>query len=149
MDELIAIAARVFELTGMTEKQKKRERGLALVMLGFLFNSETGVLRIPEGKCAEILALLRSVLGRARKNQSVSVREVSSLGGKLTWACAAVVCGRFYLKNLRKVVVAVQDVLPSRLDRETFCIPLGHFRRALEELAWWESVLTVGGGVRA
>eukprot|EP00961_Rhodomonas_salina_P028996 391117-Rhodomonas_salina.2 len=149
LDELVAVAARVFELTCMTEKAKKQERGLLLVMLVFLFDSRTGVMRIPDDKCADILALLRSVLARARKGQSASVLEISSLGGKLTWACSAVVCGHFYLKNLRKLVVAVQDVLPSRLDRESFCIPLGHFKRALDELEWWEAVLAVGGGVRA
>eukprot|EP00961_Rhodomonas_salina_P058231 782864-Rhodomonas_salina.1 len=84
----------------------KRERGYALVMLGFLFDSRTGVLRVPEAKCKEILALLRSVLELARRRQSVSLQELSSLGGKLMWACAGVVCGRFYLRNLRKLVVA-------------------------------------------
>eukprot|EP00961_Rhodomonas_salina_P015395 206660-Rhodomonas_salina.1 len=133
----------------MSEKLSKRERGYALIMLGFAFDSRTGVLRVPEGKCQEILALLRSVLERAKRRQSVSLRELSSLGGKLMWACAAVVCGRFYLRNVQKLVMAVQDILATRLDREAFCVPVWHFGKALEELEWWEQVLTVGGGVRA
>eukprot|EP00961_Rhodomonas_salina_P006910 93777-Rhodomonas_salina.1 len=123
VDELVEVAARVFELAGVTEKLTKRERGFALVVLGFLFDTKSGVLRIPPEKCKEILALLRSVRERARRGQSVSLRELSSLGGKLTWSCAAVVCGRFYLRNLRKLVIAVEDILPSRQDRESFCIP--------------------------
>lgn len=149
LEELIQVGETVFRLAGMSEKLSKRERGYALIMLGFAFDSRTGVLRVPEGKCQEILALLRSVLERAKRRQSVSLRELSSLGGKLMWACAAVVCGRFYLRNVRKLVVAVQDILATRLDREAFCVQVWHFGKALEELEWWEQVLTVGGGVRA
>eukprot|EP00961_Rhodomonas_salina_P193564 2613358-Rhodomonas_salina.1 len=128
VDELVEVAAQVFELAGVTEKLTKRERGFALVVLGFLFNTQSGVLQIPSEKCEEILALLLSVLERARQGQSVSLLELSSLRGKLTWSCATVVCGRFYLRNLCKLVIAVEDILPSHQDRESFCIPMH----------WWE-----------
>eukprot|EP00961_Rhodomonas_salina_P154630 2082975-Rhodomonas_salina.1 len=55
IDELVEVAERVFELAGVTDKL---ERGFALVVLGFLFNTQSGVLQIPSEKCKEILALL-------------------------------------------------------------------------------------------
>eukprot|EP00961_Rhodomonas_salina_P181030 2443565-Rhodomonas_salina.1 len=39
-----------------------------------------------------------------------------------------------------------KDTLSRRSDRESFCIPIHHFTRAVEELKWWEEVLRVGGG---
>eukprot|EP00961_Rhodomonas_salina_P227317 3073455-Rhodomonas_salina.1 len=68
----------------MHEKVSKRDgHAFALVLLDFLFDVQTGILSIPKEKCEEIQALLGSVLRRVRARQLVSLREVSSLAGKL------------------------------------------------------------------
>ena len=58
--ELFEIGAKVYEILGLIEKVVKRE-GPAQVMtlLGFEFNSTTGVLHIPEAKATESVLLIR------------------------------------------------------------------------------------------
>ena len=70
--ELFEIGAKVYEILGLIEKVVKRE-GPARVMtlLGFEFNSTTGVLRIPEAKASEIVLLIRQVIATAHKGGSV------------------------------------------------------------------------------
>ena len=80
--ELFEIGAKVYKILGLIEKVVKRE-GPARVMtlLGFEFNSTTGVLRIPEAKASEIVLLIRQVIATAHKGGSVpwSILAQSSL----------------------------------------------------------------------
>ena len=138
--EMVRVSEVVFRLVGVTEKESKRVGpGYVLELLGFEFDSTTGILTIPAHKAQEIRALLASILQRARRGQSVSWAELAALHGKLLWSTPAVVCGKFYLRNIRKVLIAAQMDLCRRADRESFCIPLSHFGRALDELEWWEA----------
>jgi len=70
--ELFEIGAKVYEIPGLIEKVVKRE-GPARIMtlLGFEFNSTTGVLRIPEAKASEIVLLIRQFIATAHKGGSV------------------------------------------------------------------------------
>mmetsp|Transcript_30389 Transcript_30389/g.62612 ORF Transcript_30389/g.62612 Transcript_30389/m.62612 type:complete len:869 (-) Transcript_30389:3743-6349(-) len=145
-EELVDVGAKVFELVGVVEKIMKREGPDQLMcLLGFLFNTLTHCLSIPEKKAREILMLLDSILDRVDKVQSVAHQELSSLVGRLTWSSTAVVLGRAYLQHVRKPLVAVQTLLPRRRDRERFCIPLYHFKEAVAELRWHRAALASGG----
>eukprot|EP00961_Rhodomonas_salina_P293405 3933731-Rhodomonas_salina.1 len=147
IQELIAVGVAVFGLVGVKEKMTKREGpAQMLILLGFMFCARTGLLSIPEEKALEMKVLLESILDSARRCQSCSWSELATIIGKFTWATPAVHCGKFYLRHCRKILIAVQDMLKRRSDREAFCIPMHHFTRALEELEWWEEVLRVGGG---
>eukprot|EP00961_Rhodomonas_salina_P017151 230564-Rhodomonas_salina.1 len=149
MKELVAVAARIFELVGVTEKVLKREGpARALDLLGMRFSTVTHELSIPERKCSEILVLLEGILGRCERRQSVSWHELESMVGKLMWASGAVELGKAYLRQMRKPGVAVSELLKTRMDRNRFCIPLYMFPRALEELRWWLAALKVCGGKR-
>jgi len=145
--ELANLAGRIFELIGVIEKVLKREGpAQALVLLGFLFDTVTGLLSIPEDKSRAILAMIDDVLHRADNRQSVSWSEFSNLIGKLTWAATGVEIGRAYLRNMRKPCTAVLPTLLMRNQREVFCIPLYLFPKALEELRWWKRALECNGG---
>mmetsp|Transcript_30390 Transcript_30390/g.62634 ORF Transcript_30390/g.62634 Transcript_30390/m.62634 type:complete len:863 (+) Transcript_30390:1289-3877(+) len=147
IEELVEVCALIFLTLGVTEKLTKREGpAQILCLLGFLFSTLTHQLKIPEDKAREICYLLDSVLTRVDKQQSVSHQELSSLIGKLTWASAALVLGKAYLRHIRKPVIAVQDLLRRRRDRERFCVPLWHFQSAVDELRWYRHALALGGG---
>jgi len=145
--ELMELAAEVFATANVPEKVAKREGpSQTLTLLGFEFDTRTGILRVPDHKRAEILALLNSILTRARANQSVSWHELASITGKLTWASSGIGAGRVYIRHLRKPCTAVQDTLRSRSEQDKFCIPIYFFTKAIEELEWWEKALQANGG---
>jgi len=61
--ELFEIGAKVYEILGLIEMVIKREGPARLItLLGFEFNSSTGVLRIPEAKVSKIVLLIRQVI---------------------------------------------------------------------------------------
>jgi len=146
-DELTDIGSTVFELAGLPEKVLKREGpSWIMAILGFVFCTVMGILTIPELKAEEMLALIESALERVYSRQSVSWAELARIVGKLTWACTGVELGRLYLRNLRKPLIAVQDLLKFRTVKEGFCIPLWHFTKAVAELEWWREALRCSGG---
>eukprot|EP00961_Rhodomonas_salina_P284611 3846670-Rhodomonas_salina.1 len=143
-EELVELTAAVFEAANLPEKTTKRAGpAQCLPLLGFLFDTTTGIVKIPEPKRQEILSLLRSILRRAKQSQSVSAQELISMIGKLTWAATGIEAGRVYLRHVRKPVTSVQDLLPSRSQRERFAIPLFMFPQAVAELEWWMEALTL------
>mmetsp|Transcript_45500 Transcript_45500/g.93040 ORF Transcript_45500/g.93040 Transcript_45500/m.93040 type:complete len:915 (-) Transcript_45500:330-3074(-) len=145
--ELMELAADVFATVAIPEKIAKREGpSQTLTLLGFEFNSVTGVLSIPDHRRRELLVTLESILGRAAKKQSISWHELASITGRLTWAASGVEVGRVYIRHMRKPGTAVQDLLDTRRDRDRFCIPIYHFAKAVEELRWWQAALTANGG---
>mmetsp|Transcript_18272 Transcript_18272/g.36950 ORF Transcript_18272/g.36950 Transcript_18272/m.36950 type:complete len:477 (-) Transcript_18272:6701-8131(-) len=150
IEELVLVCALIFQLVGVDEKLSKREGpAQRLCLLGFLFSTLTHKLHVPEDKAREICATLDSMLARVDRRQSVAFQELSSLIGKLTWSCSAVILGGAYLRHVRKPLIAVQDLLPRRRDCERFCIPLWHFTAAVDELRWFRQALGVGGGTRS
>jgi len=147
IDELVTVCAFVFRVIGVTEKVIKREGpGQALELLGFLFSTLTHRLKIPEKKRKELCFVLDGILSRAAARKSVAYQELSSVLGKLVWASSAIILGRAYLRHVRKPLLAVQDLLPRRSDRDRFCIPLWHFGSALAELRWHREALEERGG---
>jgi len=145
--ELMEVSAAVFRLLGLPEKITKREGPLTLMtILGFLFCTVSGILSIPKDKAMDMLSLIDSLLERAKKRQSVSWSELARVGGKLTWACTGVELGRMYLRNLRKPLMAVQNLLKNRAVKDSFCIPIWHFGKLLAELEWWSEALVCSGG---
>mmetsp|Transcript_61537 Transcript_61537/g.127178 ORF Transcript_61537/g.127178 Transcript_61537/m.127178 type:complete len:213 (+) Transcript_61537:2-640(+) len=146
-DELADVGSKVFELAGLPEKVAKREGpSWVMAILGFIVCTVMGVLTIPDLKCQEMLVLIDSALERAYARQSVLWTELARIVGKLTWACTGVELGRLYLRNLRKPLIAVQDMLKKRAVKNAFCIPLWHFKKALAELEWWREALRCSGG---
>jgi len=146
-DELADIGSAVFDLVGLPEKVLKREGpSWIMAILGFVFCTVMGILTIPELKAEEMLVLIDSALERAYSHQSMSWAELARIVGKLTWACTGVELGRLYLRNLRKPLIAVQDLLKFRVLKEGFCIPLWHFGKAVAELEWWREALRCSGG---
>jgi len=147
IEEVVELGAFVFEIIGVTEKVVKREGpGQALELLGFLFDTLRHQLKIPPDKRKELCFVLDRIFERAEARQSIAHQELSSIIGKLVWASAAIVLGRAYLRHVRKPLLAVQDLLPRRRDRERFCIPIWHFESALAELRWHREALREGGG---
>jgi len=66
--ELFEIRAKACEFLGLIEKVVKRDGPARVMMLlGFEFNSITGVLRIPEAKAKKIVLLIRQVIAAAHK----------------------------------------------------------------------------------
>mmetsp|Transcript_69329 Transcript_69329/g.144556 ORF Transcript_69329/g.144556 Transcript_69329/m.144556 type:complete len:1186 (+) Transcript_69329:1738-5295(+) len=145
--ELIELACDVFATANVPEKVTKREGpSQSIVLLGFEFNTVSGVLSIPHHKCQELLDTLASLLRRGRAGQSVSWHELASITGKLTWAASGIQVGRVFIRHMRKPCTAVQDVLATRAERERFCIPLGQFPKAMGELEWWVEALRANEG---
>jgi len=146
-DELADIGSAVFDLVGLPEKVLKREGpSWVMAILGFVFCTVMGILTIPEAKSKKMLLLIDLALERAYQQQSISWAELARIVGKLTWACTGVELGRLYLRNLRKPLIAVQNLLKFRTLKEGFCIPLWHFSKAIAELEWWREALRCSGG---
>mmetsp|Transcript_40806 Transcript_40806/g.83476 ORF Transcript_40806/g.83476 Transcript_40806/m.83476 type:complete len:342 (-) Transcript_40806:326-1351(-) len=145
--ELIELACDVFTAANVPEKVLKLEGpAQIMVLLGFEFNSVTGVLSVPLHKLLELLASLKSLLDRCNLNQSVSWHELSSITGKLTLASSGIQCSQTYVRHMRKPCTAVQDLLVTRAQRDSFCIPLLQFPKAVEELKWWAKALQANEG---
>lgn len=145
--ELFEIGAKVYEILGLIEKVVKRE-GPARVMtlLGFEFNSTTGVLRIPEAKAQEIVVLIRQVLATADEGGSVPWSILSSLHGKLMWASTGIELGRSYLSAIRRPLDAVAVLLFNRIQRANFLIPVFEMYELRSQLRWWDSAVSVNNG---
>jgi len=147
IEELVDVGALIFRLVGVIEKVAKREGpSQVLCLLGFLFDSLRHQLKIPAAKAEEICFLLDRILERVDRRQSVAYQELSSMIGKLVWASPAVILGKAYIRHMRKPLLAVQDLLPRRRDRDRFCLPLWHFDAAVAELRWHREALREGGG---
>jgi len=145
--ELIELACDVFAAANVPEKVAKREGpSQTIVLLGFEFNTVSGVLSIPSHKCKELIELLMRLLRRGHAGQSVSWQELASMTGKLTWAASGIQVGRVFIRHMRKPCTAVQDLLATRSERERFCIPLGQFPKAMGELEWWVRALQANDG---
>jgi hypothetical protein len=145
--ELFEIGAKVYEILGLIEKVVKRE-GPARVMtlLGFEFNSTTGVLRIPEAKASEIVLLIRQVIATAHKGGSVPWSILSSLHGKLMWASTGIELGRSYLSAIRRPLDAVATLLSNRLQRANFLIPVYEMLEMVGQLQWWDAAVSCNNG---
>ena len=119
--ELFEVWAKVYEILGLIENVVKRE-GPARVMtlLGFEFNSTTGVLRIPEAKAQEIVMLIRQVLATADEGRSVPWSILSSLHGKLIWASTGIELERSYLSAICRPIDAVAILLFNQIQRANF-----------------------------
>ena len=64
-------------MVGVTEKILKREGPFwMMVLLGFLFNTHTGILKIPEKKAEELRLLITRALEKAEAGQSMSWSEL-------------------------------------------------------------------------
>ena len=137
----------MYEILGLIEKVVKRE-GPARVMtlLGFKFNLTTGVLRIPEAKAQEIVLLIRQVLATADEGGSVPWSILSSLHGKLMWASTGIELGRSYLSAIRRPLDAVTILLPNRIQRANFLIPVFEMYKLRSQLRWWDAAVSVNNG---
>jgi len=145
--ELFEIGAKVYEILGLIEKVIKRE-GPARVMtlLGFEFNSTTGVLRIPEAKASEIVLLIRQVVATAHNGSSIPWSILSSLHGKLMRASTGIELGRSYLSAIRRPLDAVATLLSNRLQRSVFLIPVYETIEIVGQLKWWDAALSCNNG---
>ena len=145
--EVFEIGARVFELVGLIEKVVKRE-GPARVMalLGFEFHSLTGVLRIPDGKCGEILSLLDAVLQASVRREAIPFSLLLSLVGKLTWASTGIELGRSFLAGIRAPLDAVSSMLTTPASRRAFLIPVHEHALMILDLSWWREALHANSG---
>ena len=145
--ELFEIGARVYEILGLIEKVVKRE-GPARVMtlLGFEFNSTTGVLRIPDAKAQEIRLLIRQILDTAEKGGSVPWSILSSAHGKLMWAATGIELGRSYLSAIRRPLDAVATLLTNRMQRANFLIPVFEMLEMVNQLRWWDAAVSCNNG---
>eukprot|EP00961_Rhodomonas_salina_P247528 3344277-Rhodomonas_salina.2 len=128
------------------EKVLKREGpSKCLPLLGIMFDVDTGRLSVPLNRANGICALIRS-LSRGDNKQSISYQELVSVVGRLTWAGTGVELGRAYLRDIRRQLVAVMELLKTLKAREQFCVPLYKFEEAMAELRWWFAALSLNGG---
>eukprot|EP00961_Rhodomonas_salina_P304618 3941664-Rhodomonas_salina.4 len=111
-----------------------------------MFDVDTGRLSVPLNRANEICVLIRSILTRGDNNQSISYQELASVVGRLTWVGTGVELGRAYLRDIRRPLVAVMELLKTRKAREQFCVPLYKFEEATAELRWWLAALSLNGG---
>jgi len=139
--ELFEIRAKVYEILGLIEKVVKQE-GPARVMtlLGFEFNSTTGVLCIP--KASEIVLLIHQVIATAHKDGSVPWLILSSLHGKLMWASTGIELGGSYLSAICRPLDAVTTLLSNRLQRAKFLIPVYKMIEMVGQLQWWDAAVS-------
>jgi hypothetical protein len=146
--ELFEIGAHVYKILGLVEKIIKREGpARVLTLLGFEFNSSTGLLRIPSAKAREIQALLRQVLQTATEGGAVPWSILSSLHGKLMWASTGIELGRSYLSAIRRPLDAVSSLLANRLQRSQFLIPVGEMPELIAQLRWWDVAVALNNGI--
>ena len=117
-----------------------------MTLLGFEFNSTTGVLRIPEAKALEIVLLIRQVIATAHKGGSVPWSILLSLHGKLMWASTGIKLGRSYLSAIRRPLDAVATLLSNRLQRANFLIPVYKMIEMVGQLQWWDAVVSCNNG---
>ena len=145
--ELFEIGAKVYEILGLIEKVFKRE-GPARVMtlLGFEFNSTTGVLHIPEAEATKMILLIRQVIATAHKGGSVPWSILSSLHGKLRWASTGIELSRSNLSAIRRPLDDVAILLSNRLQRIHFFIPVYEMIEMVGQLQWWHTVVSCNNG---
>jgi len=141
--EMLEIGATIFSECGFTEKLVKRETASQRrALLGLLFDTQTGILSLPNDKRQDLGGLVASMITRFDNNQCVSLSELESLVGKLIHACQAVDLGGSYVRKLRKPVDALASESLSRSKRATLHVPLQVVKGVRDELAWWETVLS-------
>lgn len=147
VDLLVQVGALVFELMNVREKVLKLEGpSKCLQLLGKMFDVNTGLLLVPLNRANEICALIQSILTLGDNRQSISYQELASVVRRLTWAGTGVELGRAYLRDIRRQLVAVMELLKTRKAQEQFCVPLYKFEEATAELLWWFAALSLNWG---
>eukprot|EP00961_Rhodomonas_salina_P074116 995902-Rhodomonas_salina.1 len=132
---LVQVGTRVFKLMNVREKVLKREGpSKCLPLLGIMFDVDTGRLSVPLNWANEICELIQSILARGDNKQSISYQELASVVGRLTWAGTGVELGRAYLRDIRRPLVAVMELLKTRKAREQFCVCLLYTSDAADDM---------------
>jgi len=113
-----------------------------MTLLGFEFNSTTGVLRIPEAKASEFVLLIRQIIATAHKSGSVPWSILSSFHDKLMWASTGIELGRSYLSTIHRPLDAVATLLSNRLQRANFLIPVYEMIEMVGQLQRYDAVVS-------
>ena len=128
------ITRRTLEELGFILNLKKcnLEPSRRCQFLGFILNSESMSLELPEDKKEYILRVLRNL----RAKSQCRIREFASLVGCLTAACPAVQYGWRYSKNLERV-----KYLNLLKNREDYDAKMSIPQRLATDFDWWEKTL--------
>lgn len=108
--------------------------------LGFILNSPTMTIELPEAKGRQILDLLVKI----RSAKSCSIREFASLVGCIVAACPAIEYGWMYTKSLKRV-----KYLNLLRNNSNYSAPMKVPNSLHPELDWWqENILTSHNMIR-
>ena len=97
--------------------------------LGFLLDTETTLIKLPDNKRVKVLAAIE----RFNVGHSCKIRELASLVGTLGDCCKAAKYGWMYMKDLER-----EKMLTLRENNENFEAVMTLSEKVREYLAWWK-----------
>jgi len=112
-----------------TQDKKCYAPNTIAIILGFLYNTISQSISVPQDKIEIILQAIDNLL---QNHRSTTRREVASVSGKLNWTCQVVFGGRAMLRQIEHLinVKLPWDARKLRLNRTV-----------IEDLKWWKLVL--------
>ena len=123
----------LLETLGLARNPKKGfwEPTQVLTHLGMEVDLKHGMFRVPTQKLESIIALAKTVLGRAaRCTGVVPVKMLATLAGKAQFLYLAMPAARFYLRELHSVVST----------RESWTGTVRLTNQLRRDLVWWKSL---------
>jgi hypothetical protein len=127
----------VTDRLGVPRKTAKDEIGTAVVILGFLLDTERLELRLSDEKRDLLVAAIHDYLSTDRPR----LRDTKSLAGRLSWASHVVRMGRIYTRSIWEHLAGNGNSKISRFKRRR--TP----QAVRQDLLWWLQALELTNGV--
>ena len=132
------ICHRLYDVAGFTIEDKKTKlRARRFTFMGVEHNLDTHLASVTDDKWEYIQHELGSFLASAHVNSAVSVKELESLVGLLSWTTDVVYFGRSFLRSAYTLLV--KFTITERRWRKTLLSP-----RVVKDFEWWQSLLQLG-----
>ena len=112
-----------------TQDRKCISPSIEAIILGFLYNTVTQTIAIPQDKIKIMLKAIENIL---KNRRFISRREIAQLVGRLNWSSIVIFGGRAMLRSLEQLIT-----LPIPWDTKGIRIPAP----VIEDLNWWKLVL--------
>jgi hypothetical protein len=123
-------------LLGIPRNDAKDECGQRIIVLGYLLDTNTFEISIPDEKLQKI----RNTITEALQKDSMTLREIQVIAGLLSWASPAVQLGWVFCKRLWRF----ETQFAPYHTQKRLSIPL----EVADDLRWWHESIATFNGIR-
>jgi hypothetical protein len=127
----------LFKRLNIPLNDKDRQLGTIIKHLGFIVNTTSYTIEVPQTTRLEIASIINSIL----KKGGLSIQDLESVNGKLVWLCAVVPIAWVYAKVIWSCLTVAKD------NRKSRYVKLSSFPKLQSTLSWFADLLVSWCGI--